>query len=420
MIQGLLEFKLKNPSDAARWESSLTSFPGADVYHRSAYILACSEVEHSEPIGLVIPLAERQFMVPILVRTVTGPTGESWNDAASPYGYGGVLCEAFDVEPEVVADLLKRLQEWCVDRQLVCCVLRSHPLLEQEWLLEPENQVDFVKVKRGSPTVAVDLQEWDQGRRCPAHLSKGRRSDLAFARRSLRLTWSVTCGTQRTTEQFRVFQKLYEATMIRLRADSFFLFPPTYYQRLSELREDIGIAIAWLGEQPVGAAVFMAGRTNAHYHLSATDEIGRKYKAATLLVVAGAEWARQRGCRALHLGGGMEHNDTLLRFKESFGGSRHEYGNLTLVVDRLRYQLMCEAESMPWPYSQELAHGASTCCSQKAAVETLSATNPADAERWSTLVGTCPSTPEPPPMWSILNQWLLSRVLTLAGFLHRS
>src|SRR5277367_3210885 len=138
MMEGLFEFGLSNPSEAARWEGLLSLFPGADVYHRAAYILASSEVERSEPIGLALSVAERRFMVPILVRTVTASTGESWKDAVSPYGYGGVLCEAFDVQPEVVVELLRRLQGWCIDQQIVCCVLRSHPLLRQEWLLETE------------------------------------------------------------------------------------------------------------------------------------------------------------------------------------------------------------------------------------------------------------------------------------------
>src|SRR6266480_1386825 len=386
MIQGFLEFKLKNPSHATRWDTLLNSSSGADVYHRAAYILASSELEHSEPIGLVISLDERQFMVPILVRTVTGPTGESWNDAASPYGYGGVLCETLDVQPTAVADFFRRLRTWCVDQQLVCCVLRSHPLLGQKWLLDPEPRIDFIRVERRGSTVAVHLQAWDQGRRCPAHLPKGRRSDLAFSRRSLRVTWNVPGDSQSTVEQFGVFQKLYEVAMLRLGADKFFRFPGAYYQRLSELGQDIGIAIAWLGERSVGGAVFMAGRNSAHYHFSATDELGRKHKAATLLVVAGAEWARERGCGVLHLGGGMSHNDTLLHFKQSFGGSRHECGNVTLVADHLGYQTMCELGSPPWPYNQEPEHRISTSPLQKATVETLLATNPADAERWRALV----------------------------------
>src|SRR5438876_5596133 len=138
MIEGLLEFKLKDPSDGARWEGLLNSSAGSDVYHRAAYILASSEIECSEPIGLVVSHDEWQFMVPTLLRTVTGPTGQSWSDATSPYGYGGVLCEPLDVQPEVAVGLFRRLRAWCVDRQLVCCVLRSHPLLAQDWLLDPD------------------------------------------------------------------------------------------------------------------------------------------------------------------------------------------------------------------------------------------------------------------------------------------
>src|SRR6202140_3162047 len=102
MAECLVEFKLKNPSDAAQWEILLSSFPTADVYHRAPYVLASSEIERSEPIGLAISVAGRQFLVPTLVRTISGSSEQLWNDSVSPYGYGGLICEPFDGQPEVL------------------------------------------------------------------------------------------------------------------------------------------------------------------------------------------------------------------------------------------------------------------------------------------------------------------------------
>ena len=47
------------------------------------------------------------------------------------------------------------------------------------------------------------------------------------------------------------------------------IFHGHYYERLSTLGVDIGVAIAWHGERAVGGAIFMAGPSFAHYHLSA-------------------------------------------------------------------------------------------------------------------------------------------------------
>jgi methionyl-tRNA formyltransferase len=142
--------------------------------------------------------------------------------------------------------------------------------------------------------------------------------------------------------------------MRRVDASEFFHFPWSYYERLSGLGTDLGIAIAWHGDRAVGAAVFMVGRKYAHYHLSASDNTGYKYKASTLLVVEGAKWARRRGCRSMHLGGGMLVNDSLMGFKRSFGGQQHEFGHITLIGDRARYNSMCSLTTPPWPYDQKM------------------------------------------------------------------
>jgi acetyltransferase EpsM len=228
--------------------------------------------------------------------------------------------------------------------------------LHQDWLLDASNTIDLLTLSRINSTTAVDLEQWDDGHQCPAHLSKGRRSDLAYSRRGLRVTWNLPGDLQSTVAQFAIFQGLYEPLMLRHSADPFFHFPSAYYQKLTDLGKEIGIAIAWLENQPVGAAAFMAGHTRSHYHLSATNDLGRKYKAATLLVVAGAGWAREKCCKVLHLGGGMRPDDTLQLFKQSFGGKQYKYGSLMLIPDHARYQAMGELDSPRWPYLKKMEH----------------------------------------------------------------
>ena len=192
--------------------------------------------------------------------------------------------------------------------------------------------------------MAVPLQLWNDARQCPAELSKGRRSDLALARRNLRVTWNVLSDQRDALEQFRIFRVFYESTMRRIDAAEFFYFPWSYYERLSTLIPDVGIwVLPGTATVAVGGAVFMSGPTYAHYHLSASNEYWPQIqRLPTLLVVEGAKWARQRGCRVLHLGGGMRVNDPLMDFKRSFGGEKqHQYGYVTLIGDPGRYNSMC-------------------------------------------------------------------------------
>ena len=154
---------------------------------------------------------------------------------------------------------------------------------------------------------------------------------------------------------FGFFRSLYESNMRCVGAAEFFYFPWSCYERLFALGPDVGIGIAWHGDCAVGGAVFRAGPTYCHYHLSGSDETGHKYKASTLLVVEGAKWGRQRGCRVLHLGGGMRVNGSLMDFKRSFGGEHHQFGYVIPIADRERYNSMCSLVPTPWPYDQQIA-----------------------------------------------------------------
>jgi len=348
------EFQLEDPDAASRWDALINGSPESDTYHRAAYIVASAQLELSQPLGLQVSYDHQHYLLPMLLRPISGPNREPWSDASTPYGYGGVIrLNSGTVAPET-SELFRGLRDWCRTRKLASCVLRSHPLLMQEWLFDGAAKCDFVTVTRRGQTTAVPLDRWDDLRHCPATLSKGRRSDLAFARRHLRVTWSVPSDRSDSLQQFQIFHALYESTMQRLNATAFFHFPWSYFERLARLGSDVGVAIAWHGTCAVGGAVFMAGRSFAHYHLSANDDAGQRFKASTLLVVEGANWARQHGCGTLHLGGGMLVNDSLMTFKRSFGGEKREFAHITLIGDHERYDSMCSMAAPLWPYDQKL------------------------------------------------------------------
>lgn len=351
------EIRLSERGAEARWDELVSRSAQADVYHRAAYVIATAEIEHSQPFGLVVTTKNQQFLLPILLRPIAGPTGESWLDACTPYGYGGVICRDSPSTCPDPVDLFQGLKDWCASRSLICCVLRSHPLLEQEWLFRPVRDFDFVNVTRRGETTAVPLDAWDNTRDCPPRLSKGRRSDLANGRRNLRVTSNDSETPADAVNQLRIFRDLYEKTMQRLDATEFFHFPWSYYERLASLMPGLRVVIAWHEESPAGGALFMAGPGYAHYHLSATNALGQKFKASTLLVVEGARWARARGCRKLHLGGGMLLNDSLMAFKRSFGGAACQFGQITLIGDHARYLSLCAVENSIWPYQQKIGPG---------------------------------------------------------------
>jgi serine/alanine adding enzyme len=313
-------------TDDARWDELVDSAPTPDTYYRPAYCAAYEAAGHGRAVAVVTGGA----LVPLLLRPL--PFGEEGFDAATPYGFGGMLPLRVGSDP--VADV-RQLRDWCATNGVVSCLLRLHPLLGGPAQLSGIDEAE-VEIWEHGPTTAVDPSRIDCETGRLQGMSKGRKADLTIARRELELAWG------RDDDALESFRDVYDATMKRIGAGEFYLFPPEYYRALSEgLGDRVTVGLARRGEEVVGAALFFADARFAHYHLSGTTEAGRELKAGTLLVHGGIEWAAERGCELLHLGGGSAGGaDSLFAFKQSFGGETHTYSLASLVADPERYDAL--------------------------------------------------------------------------------
>lgn len=345
------ELVAARPAEAERWEALAAGSPTPDVYYLPEYALAASEIEHAETVAVVAGADLCRLLAPLLIRSMSAEDNGSnvqWTDACSPYGYGGLLSlSGHQPSRDDLRLFFDGLRGWCSERRIVCCVVRLHPLMRQEEWFSSGEQALRLRV-RGT-TTAIDLNEWDRAHDRPRGMSKGRESDLNAARRVLRVSW--TSGEDADADsRIQGFAALYDQSMEARAGEKFYRFPRSYFSRLAELGRHFGIASAWMGDELAGASIFLAGRDYAHYHLAAVNETGMKFKASTLLVVEGARWARGRGCKLLHLGGGLSPGDSLEDFKRSFGGQSYRYGYLALIVDPVRYEELCRMSNAPWPY----------------------------------------------------------------------
>lgn len=330
-------------AEAAHWDGLVSASPAPDIYYRPGYARAYEVEGQGRAVALQVTVTDAAFLFPVLLRPLAGlpfAPDAAGQDAITPYGYGGLLpLHSARPSPQQVRAGVSALAGWCKSNDVVSIMLRLHPLLAQEQDLQPAAGPDLSLHPFG-PTTALALDGWSE-----SSLRKGRRSDLAVARRSLRVTCSdapqASPGAPPLPEALSIFRALYEATMDRVGAAAFYHFSPDYYAALADgVGERMAVTLAWKQDQPAGGAIFFADRRFAHYHLSATDEAGRACKATTLLIREGIDWARARGCRLLHLGGGVSGDDSLFRFKKGFGGEVHQYAFAGLVCHPQRYQAL--------------------------------------------------------------------------------
>jgi Acetyltransferase (GNAT) domain len=344
-----------DPLDTKRWTALVENSTFSDVYYLPEYACASAEIERTVPVALIAGASSCKMLAPLLIRRMSANGDSSaieWLDAATPYGYGGVL----SLSPSGLADtsavqlFFEQLHEWCSNRKIVCCVIRLHPMLEQhDWMHTANNWQDCLRIHSRGITTAIDLSRWNEKLDQPAMLRKDRCSNMRLASRTLRVSWNT--GEDDLAERnLGIFSSLYCELMDRNGAESFYRFPNSYFTGLKSLGTRLGITLAWYEDKPVGGSLFLFGPHYTHYHLSAVNDVGRKHGASTLLVIEGARRAREHGCDLLHLGGGTKPGDSLEDFKCSFGGRSHVYRYITFIADPGRFNEIRNLPGTFWPY----------------------------------------------------------------------
>lgn len=343
----------KDPSDSSLWDELVDRAPIPDVYYRPEYARANEAIDHGRAIALLISHQNIQALIPLLLRPLSGlpfAAGQPGFDAVTPYGYGGLLSLTGGRGPSKadVSDLLDALQCWCKASDVISCHIRLHPLLEQtQWLDAMPFEDHAVSICFRGLTTGIDLSHWDSADQRAAGMSDTRRSHLNRARRHLRVLWSG-CGIS-MPQALKLFRQIYEHRMAQLHASPYYYFSEEYYAALGD-QTQLAVALACFGDEVVGASMFLADRQFAHYHLGGANETGLKFHASTLLINAGGQWARDRGCKLLHLGGGA---DGLLAYKKSYGGPLFRYHTLDVIADSSGYsnlgerRLCCKALPPP-------------------------------------------------------------------------
>jgi hypothetical protein len=125
---------------------------------------------------------------------------------------------------------------------------------------------------------------------------------------------------ERGPDDLSGFVSLYEETMLRRGASSFYFFPATYWQHLLvTLGKTLVRADARAGGRLVASIVCFASSPLLHYHLGASSEDGQALGANHYLFLETAAWGAREGFELLHLGGGVGgFEDSLYDFKRRF------------------------------------------------------------------------------------------------------
>lgn len=311
-----------------------------DVYFTPEYGAAVSNVESGSWELFVVRFNDGcSCFYPYIKREILSPSlRQPAFDLVGPYGYSGpwssgrvfahhwfLFREEFRKEAHV--------------RQYVSEFIRFSPYLplQQEIFRQLKDVLSWQHLE----TYAVSLLN-----KCgyPTGARKNHRRKVKKARENgLFPEFETLVSTQ--SNLFRDFLSLYEATMDRRSASSYYHFPTTYYDALlNALREVQGriyIVVVYNTDKNASAAsLILHYRDVLHYHLGGSSEMGRRLGAMDLMFQAVIEYGYQLGAQLLHLGGGLKPLDGLSSFKRSLSNLQYEWYLGKSILNKELYSLL--------------------------------------------------------------------------------
>jgi sugar O-acyltransferase (sialic acid O-acetyltransferase NeuD family) len=314
-------------AEAPQWGSFLRETQH-DVYHLPEYVALCATREHGEARALYVENGRRSMLLPLIVRAIPG---SDRHDATSPYGYPGPLVSGTD-DSGFLSEALVASMVTLQAARIVSVFVRLHPLLNPT---PPEGVGDVVF---HGDTVSIDLTlprttHWAQMR--------------GNYRRAIKkaMQGGFVARIDRDFEQFDGFKRLYQATMIRHSASPYYFFGDEYFDGLRDaLGDRLHLCVVEKGDAIAAAGLFVETGGIVQYHLGGTDEAFARAEPTKLLLYFVSGWAKMRGNRHLHLGGGVGGaDDSLLRFKAGFSPLRHPFRTWRAVIDEAEYRRLVNA-----------------------------------------------------------------------------
>ena len=317
-----------------RWDTMLRTAPH-DFYLLPGYVALTARFDGGEPVAILVEDGPRRLLMPLLLRNVPATLGgPAVRDATSPYGYPGFTVSTTDPAApadaaftrDAVAAAIATLREAGV----ISLFLRLNALLP----VDHDVLGDYGLLVSHGNTVSIDLRREDANL-FPTMRDAHRRNIVRLDRLGFTYQIDPTCSP----ESVEGFLSVYTETMDRLGASSSYYFDAAYLRELDAALDGRMVIVLVRQEGVVAAAaLFTEVDGIVQYHLGGTGGEFMKLSPIKGIFSVTAYWARSRGNRIMHLGGGLGGSeDALFNFKAGFSPDRHMFRTARIVIDRAAY-----------------------------------------------------------------------------------
>ena len=315
-----------------------------DIYHLPKYVYLESVRTKTRPEAILIEEDGKFFFIPYLLRVcdctshiISG--SENVFDAISPYGYPGLLLNKLAINcPKFITSAMNQFVSILRAKNVCSAFLRLHPILN--------NSLDKILstnvCQTTGTTVSIDLklsseEIWKQTK--PGHRNKINRC------KRRKLVPKIVDLKDNIGE----FIDIYKETMDRVGARKNYYFSNFYFSYFAtELAEVTHLAVVKSKDNEICCAgLFTECDGIVQYHLGGTRNKYLKEAPSKLMFDYIRYWAKERGNKILHLGGGLggSENDNLFRFKAGFSPQRHTFLTIRLITEEKKYLALTDSQA---------------------------------------------------------------------------
>ncbi|MBF2064059.1 MAG: GNAT family N-acetyltransferase [Calothrix sp. C42_A2020_038] len=303
-----------------------------DIYHLPEYVILESQRTNSHPEAILIIDGEKIFFLPYLLRRChelfdTQLESEIF-DVTSPYGYPGILLnQAARNSPEFLNHAIASMKSTFRDKKVCSAFFRLHPILNKDF----DQLLDSNSCRVHGETVSVNVEItnaeiWQQTR-------NDHRTKINWCKRAGMIAKMVSFQ-----EYIDEFIEIYEETMNRVGASNSYYFDYNYFLKLASLADKIHLCVVEWEGQITCAGLFTECCGIVQFHLSGTRNKFLKQAPSKLMLDYVRYWAKERGNKLFHLGGGVgSAKDSLYEFKAGFSKIRHNFMTFSLITNEEIY-----------------------------------------------------------------------------------
>lgn len=307
-----MNYKLLSTKNAIEWRGLLEKLPSSsqDVYFTPEYYSLYESLGDGAAQCFVYEEEDNIVLYPFLINSINSlgyNLDKEYYDIQGAYGYNGIVTNC--KTDTFIEKFWNIFELFCIENQIVAEFTRLHPFISDPNIYRRTHSVIFDR-----KTIFFNLQKSDDEVFEAFQYSTKRQIKRATNRFGIKLEIE-----EQTQNNLNNLIKIYHGTMNRAEATDYLYFNDTYFKELVSLNNSVQF-IAMLEGKPIGVIFGIYSKDFFHGHLSGSIREYMHMSPSSFLYWEMFKYAKNKGCKVLHLGGGdsPEEDNPLLKFKTNF------------------------------------------------------------------------------------------------------